>query len=227
MSLFLVWGRLATVEIGAMIAIISGVGFFVLNITKAITEAPEEKKKLSLSQKMTKGFIFLLPFLILSVYFVPKYLVWKGAFLELYKYHDYPCENKIFKTQEKMVLMTHHDGMLPRSAYYITHNSLENYKEEYVKSYYTHRQATYIEKGKAFKVIGYYRPISPGSGDSPYYLAESLDNKKTKVWIDVFSFNSKQCYPEDFPYYEKKHFSAQRGTYGEEKIDLSKLTILP
>lgn len=208
-----------------MIGILAGVAFFALNTMHTVVDKAKEKKKLSFPMMVIKGVVFLLPFFILSFYFVPIYHDSKGTGLELYIYHDYPCENKTFTTKEKMVILKQYGGMLPHSAYYLTRFELEDYKEEYVDNYYKHQHTTYIEKGKEFKIVGYYRPIAPHSGDSPYYLAEILDNKKTKVWIGAHSFNSKQCYPEDD--YDTKHFIAQRGTYSEDKIDLSKLTILP
>ena len=226
-SLFLAWGRMIEPSTGAAIAIMSGVIFFIAGTVKIINkkEIPEEEKKSSVVQKGFQLLIFILPFYILSFYFIPKFHHWNGTYLELYKYHDYPCEYKTFTTKEKMALLTHHDGMLPQSAYYLTHNSLTAYKKELERDYYN--QISYIPKDTKFRVIGFYLPIARGSGLGQYYLVETLDDNKTKAWIGQFNFNTEKCYPEKIPYYKEASFSARRGAYGEERIDLSNLTILP
>jgi len=96
--------------------------------------------------------------------------------------------------QKKMMLLTHHDGMLPESAYYLTHNSLRQYTKDLEKSFYN--RFSIIPNGTEFKTIGYYLPIFLGSGNMQYFLIESLDSNKTKAWIHCTSFDIKKCYPE-------------------------------
>ena len=47
---------------------------------------------------------------------------------KLYKYTQYPCENKTFKTPIKMALVTYGHSGMRESLYYITRDSLENYR---------------------------------------------------------------------------------------------------
>lgn len=183
-----------------------------------------EKKAQPFVKKIFNFLIFLLPFYILSFYLIPRFHEWNGTHLELYRYHNFPCENTTFITKEKMVLLTLHGGMLPKSAYYLTHNSLRQYTKDLEKSFYN--KFSIIPSGTEFKTIGYYLPISPGSGNMQYFLIESLDSNKTKAWIHHTGFDIKKCYPEEISYMGT-HFFAKRGTYGEEKINLKSMKILP
>jgi len=200
--------------------------FFIVNTIKIINkkEISKEKNTQSFFKKSLNFLIFLLPFYILSFYFIPRFHEWNGTYLELYQYHNFPCENKTFITKEKMALLTHHDGMLPKSAYYITHNSLRKYKKDLERDYYN--KISIIPIGTRFKIIGYYLPIALRLSHTHYYLIESLDNNKTKAWIDYMNFDIEKCYPEEI-YYKGSHFFPKKGTYGEEKINLKKMDILP
>jgi len=211
---------------GGYLAILAGILFFATGTLNVLNkkDIPKEENKRSIVGKGFRLLVFILPFFILSFYFVPKFHHWNGTYLELYKYHNYPCENATFTTKKKMAFLSHHDGILPRSAYYITHNTLDEYKE---KLEHRGNILAYVPKGEEFKVIGFYLPIAPGSGRLQYYLVQATNNNKTKAWVDQYQFNSEQCYPEEVRYYEENCFSAQRGTYGEEKIDLSSLTMIP
>ncbi len=217
------WGRLITMNVGIALAAMGGAWFFIFFTVKVIKKKTGEKK-LSIFEKGFGLIIFFVPFYILSFYAIPRYHDWNHTYLELYKYHGYPCEDKIFTLKEDKVLFTHYDGSLPQSAYFITRHKIEEYDDRPKNDYYG---SVNIPKGSQFKVIGYYLPIAQHSGLMQFFLVESLDSNKTKAWIDEYSFNSKKCYPEKVPYYDDDiQFSADRGTYGEEKIDLSDLKLL-
>ncbi len=218
------WGRMIGLNTGIAISALGGIGFFFYFANKVINEE-SNGKKYSLFEKGVGLVLFFVPFYIISLVLTPYYHNWNHTYLELYKYHGYPCENKVFTLKEKRPLFTHHDGSLPQSAYFITHHELEEYDDRPENDYYG---STNIPKGSQFKVIGFYLPVAKGSGLMQYFLVESLNSNKTKAWIDEYSFNSKKCYPEEVPYYDDDiQFSAERGTYGEEKIDLTDLKLLP
>ena len=155
---------------------------------------------------------------------------------KLYKYHNYPCENNIFKTVNKMALVVHGTSAMKESLYYITRNGLEEYHD-----YIENREWTpYIEKkiypiGSKFKVIGYYWPIVEGGyfptpSNVQYYLVQSIEDNNI-AWIASFAFNSKECHPHFYSYdtrFSDRHtFKLEGYSHKEEEIDLKKLTKKP
>lgn len=155
---------------------------------------------------------------------------------KLFIYKDYPCENNIFKTVNKMALVVHGKSAMKESLYHITRNGLEEYHD-----YIENRNWTpYIEKkiypiGSEFQVIGYYWPIViggyfPTPSNVQYYLVKSIEDNNI-AWIASFVFNSKECHPHFYSYEtrfsDRNSFKLERHSHKEEEIDLSKLTKKP
>lgn len=215
-SLFLVWGRFIEVETGFIVAGIVGVLFFIGNTANVLTkeEAPTDikKSKWYFLKKIYDFIIFLLPFYILSFYFIPKFYEWIGRDVELYKYYSFPCENKTFTINNRAVIYNDTVGLMVKSAYAITHNLLMH----------DMRNSNVVKKGTKFKVIGFYLTKPKNYTGDYYYLVESLDENKTKVWINNLYFDIEECRPELNKYVEKI-FNPKRGTFGEKKIDISNI----
>jgi hypothetical protein len=222
LSLFLAWGRVIDVQTGATVAIVIGIIFFVANVLKLINkkETSIEKNHQSFLKKSFNLLIFLLPFFILSFYFIPKFYEWTGTDVELYRYHNFPCENKTFTTTDKVIVYYDTVGLMPKSAYLITHNRLVKNK---INPDSTPNKNIVIKKGVKFKVIGFYLPKYRRYAGMYYYLVQSLDENKTKAWVFNFDFDTGECRPE-FNNFDTKHFSPKRGTFGEEKINLKNIT---
>ena len=224
LSLFLAWSRLIEAGTGITVAAIIGIIFFISNTVKIIKnkEAPTdtEKRKRSFLRIIFSFLIFLLPFYILSFYFVPKFYKWSGTDVELYRYHNFPCENSTFTTNDKMVMYNDTSRIIPQSAYPITHNLLLKDKlDPHIDS----NKNVIVKKGTKFKVIGFYLPKYRKYSGMYYYLIENLDENKTKAWVFNLDFDAEKCRPE-FNKFDIKHFSPERGTYEEEKIDLKNIT---
>ncbi len=149
---------------------------------------------------------------------------------KLYKYTQYPCENKIFKTPTKMVLVAHDDEYMKEPLYYITRNTLKKYKRHLYDQHYTE----YIEKkiypkGSQFKIIGYYWAYDEGpisvNGVHQDFLVKSL-NDSSIAWISSLKIDSQECsvYGTDSNWSYSKIFTLHRNTFNEQEVDLSKLT---
>jgi hypothetical protein len=222
LSLFLAWGRIIDGQTGFIITIVIGIIFFVTNTLKVINkkETPIEKNNQSFFKKIFNFLIFLLPFYILSFYFIPKFYEWTGTNVELYKYHNFPCENATFTTNDKIIIYNDTSRVIPESAYPITHNLLiKNELDPHIDP----NKNIVVKKGAEFKVIGFYLPKYRKYIGMYYYLVERLDENKTKAWIFNLDFDIGKCRPE-FNNFDMKHFSPERGTFGEEKINLKNIT---
>ena len=235
-GLFVTWGMLLSVETVMYIAIIIPVMLFALNIYSIIKTSDQENKGkkdsillfISKNVLMMGGMMILLPVAIFS---------WSSATdnpeksLKLYRYYDYPCENVVFETVNKMALVAHGSSFMHEGAYFITRNTLEEYHD-----YLEHRGDTpYIEKkiypiGSKFKVIGYYMARDfAGFGQS--YLVQSVEDNKTVAWIWNFNFDSKECHPHFYSYEtrfsDNPTFSLERGSHNEQEVNLTNRTMKP
>ena len=119
-------------------------------------ETPIKKNNQSFLKKSFNFLNFLLPFYILSFYFIPKFYEWTGTNVELYKYHNFPCENKTFTSNDKMIIYNDISGSIPESAHPITHNLLIKNKRNPQDD--SNKKNIEIKKGTKFKVIGFYLP---------------------------------------------------------------------
>jgi hypothetical protein len=218
LSLFFVWGRAIDAQTGAIVAIAIGIIFFVTNVLKIINkkEASTEKSHQSFLKKSFNLLNVLLVLFVLSFYFIPKFYEWTGTDVELYRYHNFPCENKIFTTTDESILYYDTAGLIPKSAYLVTHNLLIKNK---VNPHSNPHKNSVVKKGTKFKVIGFYLPKYRKYTGMYYYLIERLDKNKTKAWVFNLDFDTKMCRPE-FNNFGINHFSPERGTFGEEKINL-------
>ena len=225
-SLFVAWGGAIEPNTGKLLAITAGMIFFGIGLVKTINEKtdPQMEKEKSLFKKGLGFIVFISPFVIFTWMSLPIFLIWNGTYLELYQYHGFPCENATFKTKEKMALVSNKDGMLPRSAYYLTHNTLEILDKDLERSPWI---LSYIPEGEEYKIIGFYLAQAKGFSDNYYYLVEAVGNNKSKALINVFSFDSEQCYPRNMHPNMKAIFFPKRGSYNEEKIDLNNLEMAP
>ncbi|WP_345971895.1 hypothetical protein [Sulfurimonas diazotrophicus] len=225
-SLFVAWGGAIEPNTGKLLAITAGMIFFGVGFVKTINKKtdPQMEKEKSLLKKGLGLIIFIFPFAILTWMSLPILLIWNGTYLKLYKYHAFPCENVTFKTKEKMVLISNKDGMLPRSAYFLTHNTLEILDKDLERSPWI---LSYVPNGEEYKIIGFYLAQAKGFSDNYYYLAQDVGNNESKALINVFSFDSRQCYPRNVTPYDKALFFPKRKSYNEEEIDLSDLKMAP
>jgi len=223
-SLFLSWGRIIEPGTGMVFAAVTGFFFFVVATANVVKKSNDPNPSSLREKKGVRLLLFLLPVLIILFYILPKFHDWYGTSSALYRYHGFPCENTTFETQKKMMLIYHNDVSIPQSAYAVTHHALEFYNKKLEKSSNLLR---IVPKGTAFKVIGFYHPFSRHVYHKQYYLVQSMDSNQTKAWLYRYSFHSKTCRPERMRYGDKDAFSAKRGTYREEKIDLSRLKMAP
>ncbi|UFH60330.1 hypothetical protein [Sulfurovum mangrovi] len=236
LGMFMTWGRILSVGTVLNIAIIVPLLLFTFNI-RSITKTSDEESKdekestplfIGKNLLMMGGMMILMPVAI---------FLWSSAtdkpeqYLKLYRYYDYPCENTVFGTVNKMALVAHGSSFMHEGAYFITRNTLEEYHD-----YLEHRGNTpYIEKkiypiGSKFKVIGYYM-ARDFAGYDQSYLVQSVEDNKTVAWIWNFKFDSKECHPHFYSEHtylsENPTFSLERGSYNEQEVNLTNMTMKP
>lgn len=147
---------------------------------------------------------------------------------KLFKYSGYPCENKIFTTTDKTALVAHNKSFMHEAAYFITRNTLEDYKDYLNNRHWTE----YIEKniypkGSKFKVIGFYWPY----GNIRYFLIQDVEDNKTIAWVSHNEFDAKEChvnfYSQQRDLIQNNTFTPKNGEYNETEIDLSQMQMRP
>lgn len=223
-SLFFTIG-LGNIAVGVYGALIIAIIFFIKQTIKTLKskEVPVEEKPKSLYRKVVNFLIFLLPFFLLSIFFAPKFHEWndarskfhemKGTHWELYRYHNFPCEQKMVTVKETRILIKAYGKLLPESAYRITHYYLNRYEKGF--------GGDKVSAGTKFKVIGFYLHKTNKYAGAHYFLLESVDDTKTKIWINAMDIDVESCRIETmFGRGRDKRFRPKRGTYEEEKIDI-------
>jgi len=229
--LFTTWGILISVDTIFTISTTLPLLYFLLLVTLLKSKNEFSKNETILSFLLSQiTFIVIIPIITVVIVFAysavdeslnPNY--------KLFKYSGYPCENKIFLTTEKTILVAYNISYMHEGAYFITHNVLE----EYNQNYFEHRgEVEYIEKkqypiGSKFKVIGFYWPY----GNINYYLIQDVEDSKTIAWVSHNEFDSKECHINFYSQHvypiENNTFTPKSGEYNETEIDLSKMKMKP
>ena len=225
------WGILISIDTIFTIAITLPLLYFLLLFILINIEGELTTNQTTLNFLSNQiGVIIIIPIITVVVVFVySSYDESLNPNYNLFKYSGYPCENKTFSTTEKTILVAYNISYMHEGAYFITHNVIEEYNQNYLE----HRgEVEYIEKkiypiGSKFKVIGFYWPY----GTIHYYLIQNVEDNKTIAWVSQNEFDSKEChinfYSQQIYPIKNNTFSPKNGEYNETKIDLSKMQMKP
>ncbi len=231
LTLIFAWGRILDVKTGFTFAIIIAISFFIFNTYREVTKEKKDGRGNIFSFFKYLGSTFLVFFAFLLLVYA-----WHSITnniedsYKLYKYKNYPCEDIVFKTVNKMNLVAHNRSFMAEGAYFITRNTLEEHH-----SYLNNRGKTeYIDKGEyplgsEWKVVGFYNPRGSTGGILEYFLVQSIKDNNI-AWIASMDFDYQQCQPNfysyetrfhDYPMYKPDNNSTK------ELIDLTNLEMKP
>ncbi len=205
-SMFFVWGRILDTNNVLTFAILIAITFFIFNVYR---EANRDKK--SKNRNIGSFFKYFGSTILISFIYVFSVSTWHEMTYDvektykLYKYKNYPCQDVVFKTVNKMNLVAHNRSFMAEGAYFVTRNTLEE-NHDYLEN---RGKTEYIDKGKypigsEWKIIGFYNPRGSTGGILNYFLAQSVKDNNI-AWIASMDFDYQQCQPNFYSYETRAH----------------------
>ncbi|MHC3994177.1 hypothetical protein ACXWTF_05065 [Thiomicrolovo sp. ZZH C-3] len=138
-------------------------------------------------------------FVLFLIYAILSYVFTDANDSHIYEYHETPCENRVFVSQENLALIKNIGPSAMDEPYYTVTNLSFESDEEFQKqgTYNFFKKIKVYPPGSRFGVLSFFNVEHRGFGriggePLSHYLVKSLDDNQT-AWIIGSDFNSELC----------------------------------